>query len=302
MEQRQLLIEKYHYQDVQFLNKGWSVDQKWIGIKDQQKHLIRISDISMLHRRKWEFEQISRLYQQGWPVNRPLLFIEEEDIVIGIYMYIEAVDLETAIHLLPVSMQYDMGYFAGEALSAIHSLPIEADSINQYERMSKKMLKHIDQYLQKDLHFPDDQKVIDYIKNNLHILSDRPLVFQHGDYHIGNMLLVEFQNAAIIDFNRCDIGDPYEEFVRAYFFSRKQSIPFVIGQLDGYFKYGIPEDFHRLMKLYMADSLLSALVWSTQFSVSQTETLKEYALMIMDDYDQLEKDMPKWLKITKSAD
>jgi len=40
MEQRQLLIEKYHYQDVQFLNKGWSVDQKWIGIKDMQKHLI----------------------------------------------------------------------------------------------------------------------------------------------------------------------------------------------------------------------------------------------------------------------
>jgi hypothetical protein len=108
----------------------------------------------MLHRRKWEFEQISRLYQQGWPVNRPLLFIEEDDIVIGIYSYIEAVDLETTIEALPVSMQYDMGYFAGEALSAIHCLPIEADSISQYQRMSKKMLGHIEQYRQKGLHFP----------------------------------------------------------------------------------------------------------------------------------------------------
>lgn len=299
MEQRQRLIEKYHYQDVEFLNKGWSVDQKWIGIKDQQKHLIRISDISMLHRRKWEFEQISRLYQQGWPVNRPLLFIEEEDIVIGIYMYIEAQDLETSINLLPVSMQYDMGYFAGEALLAIHALPIETDSINQYERMSNKILKQIDLYHQKELHFANDHLVIDYIKDNLQLLSDRPLVFQHGDYHIGNMLLVEFQNAAIIDFNRCDIGDPYEEFIRAYFFSRKQSVPFVIGQLDGYFKYGIPADFHALMKLYMCHSMISALTWSTQFSVSQTETLKQYVLMVMDDYDQLKKDIPKWLENEK---
>jgi aminoglycoside phosphotransferase (APT) family kinase protein len=301
MEQRQLLIEKYHYHDVQFINKGWSVDQKWIGIKDQEKHLIRISDISMLHRRKWEFEQISRLYQQGWPVNRPLLFIEEEDIVIGIYMYIEAEDLETTIHVLPASMQYDMGYFAGEALSAIHALPIESDSLNQYERMSKKMLKHIDLYIQKELHFPNDHRVIEYIKNNLHMLSDRPLVFQHGDYHIGNMLLVEFQHAAIIDFNRCDIGDPYEEFVRAYFFSRRYSIPFVLGQLDGYFKYGIPTEFHKLMKLYMCHSMLSALTWSTQFSISQTETLKQFVLMVMDDYDQLNKDIPKWLENKKNA-
>jgi aminoglycoside phosphotransferase (APT) family kinase protein len=295
MEQRQLLIEKYHYQDVQFLNKGWSVDSKWIGIKDQQKHLIRISDISMKQRRQWEFEQISRLHQQGWPVNRPLLFIVEEDIVIGIYTYIEAMDLETTIHTLPESLKYDLGFFAGEALSAIHSLPIESDSINQYERMSNKMLKYIDSYIEKNLHFPNDHLVIDYIKSNLHLLADRPLVFQHGDYHVGNMLLVQFQHAAIIDFNRCDIGDPYEEFIRAYFFSRRYSIAFVLGQLDGYFKYGIPEDFHQLMKLYMCHSMISALTWSTQFSIGQTETLKQFVLMVMDDYDQLQKDKPHWL-------
>ncbi|MBV1708245.1 MAG: aminoglycoside phosphotransferase family protein [Erysipelothrix sp.] len=302
MEQRQLLIEKYHYQDVQYIHKGWSVDQKWIGIKGQEKHLIRISDISMLHRRKWEFDQITRLYQQGWPVNQPLQFIEEEDIVLGIYTYIEAEDLETNIHSLPESMQYDLGYFAGEALSAIHGLPIETDSINQYERMSKKMLKHIDAYIQKGLHFHNDHLVIEHIKNNLHLLSDRPLVFQHGDYHINNMLLIQFQHAAIIDFNRCDIGDPYEEFERAYFFSRKQSIPFVIGQLDGYFKFGIPDEFHQLMKLYMCHNMISALTWSTQFSLRQTEQLKEYVLMIMDDYDQLQRDIPKWLNMKKNAD
>ncbi|PKM67285.1 MAG: hypothetical protein CVU94_06650 [Firmicutes bacterium HGW-Firmicutes-19] len=296
MEQRQLLIDKYHYQEVHFLDKGWSIDQKWIGIKDQVKHLIRISDIQLRQRRKWEFEQISRLSQQGWPVNRPLLFIEEEDLVIGIYMYIEAEDLQATIHTLPESMQYDMGYFAGEALSAIHALPIETDSINQYEKMSKKMLKHIDVFNQKDLHFHNDHLVIDHIKKHLHLLSDRPLVFQHGDYHIGNMLLVQFQHAAIIDFNRCDIGDPYEEFDRAYFFSRRHSIPFVIGQLDGYFKFGIPDDFHQLMKLYMCHNMISALTWSTQFSIRHTEELMQYVLMVMDDYDQLRSDIPKWLR------
>ncbi len=295
MEQRQLLIDKYHYEDVRFLNKGWSADAKWIGIKGDQKHLIRISDISFLTRRQWEFEQIDRLYRQGWPVNQPLSFYTEESQVIAVYSYIEALDLEPNIHKLPVSMQYDMGFFAGEALLAIHSLPIQKDSVNQFERMSQKMLNYIDRYQQKKLSFPNDDKVIDYMKNHLSELSDRPLVFQHGDYHVGNMLLIEYQHTAIIDFNRCDIGDPYEEFIRAYFFSRKYSIPFVMGQLDGYFKHGIPKDFHRLMKLYMCHSMISALVWSTQFSIGQTETLRQFVEMVMDDYDQLTLDKPKWL-------
>lgn len=295
MEQRELLISKYEYQDVRFLDKGWSVDAKWIGVKDDQKHLIRISDIQFLLRRKWEFDQISRLYEQGWPVNRPISFFIEDTLVIAIYSYIEALDLEPNIHKLPASMQYDMGFFAGEALLAIHSLPIEADSINHYERMSQKMLTYIDRYLEKQLHFPNDDKVISFIKDHLNELSDRPLVFQHGDYHVGNMLLMEYQHAAIIDFNRCDIGDPYEEFSRAYFFSRRYSIPFVLGQLDGYFKQGISQDFHSLMKLYMCHTMISALTWSTQFSIGQTETLRQFVSMVMDDYDQLQLDKPKWL-------
>lgn len=37
--------------------------------------------------------------------------------------------------------------------------------------------------------FTGDDKVIEYIENNRHLLENRPQSFQHGDYHVGNMML-----------------------------------------------------------------------------------------------------------------
>ena len=39
----------------------------------------------------------------------------------------------------------------------------------------------------------------------------------------------------MIDFNRWDFGDPYEEFYKLQFFSRNVSPLFAYGQLQGYF-------------------------------------------------------------------
>ena len=45
------------------------------------------------------------------------------------------------------------------------------------------------------------------------MLANRPQSFQHGDYHIGNMM-IENNKIVIIDFDRYDFGDPWEEFNR----------------------------------------------------------------------------------------
>lgn len=43
--------------------------------------------------------------------------------------------------------------------------------------------------------------------------ENRPQCFQHGDYHIGNMM-IENGKLVVIDFDRYDFGDPWEEFNR----------------------------------------------------------------------------------------
>lgn len=49
--------------------------------------------------------------------------------------------------------------------------------------------------------------------------------------------------AGVIDFDNYDWGDPYHDFVKVALASKVDSVPFSIGQIDGYFNHEIPEDF-----------------------------------------------------------
>lgn len=56
------------------------------------------------------------------------------------------------------------------------------------------------------------------------MLKNRPQVFQHGDYHIGNMMIDTRNELRIIDFDRYDFGDPWEEFNRIVWCAQKTSL------------------------------------------------------------------------------
>ena len=57
-------------------------------------------------------------------------------------------------------------------------------------------------------------KIIEYLQGNRHLLSNRPQCFQHRDYHIRNMIITPSKELGIIDFNRFDYGDHFQEFNR----------------------------------------------------------------------------------------
>jgi aminoglycoside phosphotransferase (APT) family kinase protein len=46
------------------------------------------------------------------------------------------------------------------------------------------------------------------------ILKNRPQYYQHGDYHPGDMIIAPDGSLFVIDWNRDDFGDPWEEFNR----------------------------------------------------------------------------------------
>ena len=65
----------------------------------------------------------------------------------------------------------------------------------------------IKKYVECPIKYENGQAFIDYINENRHLLKNRPQVYQHGDYHIGNMMIDRGGQLHVIDFNRNDYGD-----------------------------------------------------------------------------------------------
>lgn len=124
-------------------------------------------------------------------------------------------------------------------------------------------------------------------------LGNRPQCFQHGDYHVGNMVITIKGELGIIDFNRIDYGDPWEEFNRITFCVNTSPI-FASGYINGYFDDEVPDLFFRLIALYIASNQLSAIPWVISFGKKEVATMLKQAENIMAWYNGLKTYIPNW--------
>ena len=53
------------------------------------------------------------------------------------------------------------------------------------------------------------------------------------------------KEVGVINFNRWEITDPYEEFYKLSSFGVESSVPYCVGQINSYFDENIPNDFWR---------------------------------------------------------
>lgn len=111
--------------------------------------------------------------------------------------------------------------------------------------------------------FEGADNYITYLNNNRHLLARRPQCFQHGDYHIGNMM-IEKNKIVIIDFDRYDFGDPWEEFNRIVWCVQVSPL-FATGLINGYFENEVPMEFWDLLALYISNNMISSIPWAIQF-------------------------------------
>ena len=119
---------------------------------------------------------------------------------------------------------------------------------------------------------------------NAHYLKVRPNQFQHDDFHLENIILKDKKYAGVIDFINFDWGDPFHDFVKVSLFSRETSIPFSVGQINGYFNHNIPEDFWRLYSIYAAMAIFSSVVWSIKKSPQQLDKMIERIYVVLEDH------------------
>ncbi len=278
------------------IDKGWSGDKKYCATTaGGEKFLLRISPHEKLARCKRIFAQMQQVAALGIPMCRPLELGTCQEGVYSIQSWVDGEDAEEVIPHLPPDRQYTYGLDAGRILARIHTLPAPADAPDWASRFNAKLDRKIAMYESCPLKYEEDEAILAYIAANRHLLDGRPQCYQHGDYHIGNMMLDMEGKLTIIDFDRDDHGDPWEEFNRIVWCA--QAAPrFAAGMVDGYFGDTVPVEFWKLLALYICSNTLSSLPWAIPFGEGEIEVMRNQAADILRWYDHLQNTVPAWYR------
>lgn len=274
--------------------KGWSNDKKYcVTDENEMRYLLRISESSLHDAKLSEFHMMKKVAALHVPMCKPLEFGLCKEGVYSIQSWIDGVDAEEVIHTLSDTKQYVYGLEAGRILCKIHSIPAPDDQEDWEIRFNRKIDAKIKKYNECPIKYEGGEAFLTYINENRHLLKNRPQVYQHGDYHIGNMMIDRSGQLQIIDFNRNDYGDPWEEFNRIVWCGQKSPL-FASGMVNGYFDGNVPIEFWKLLALYISSNTLSSVYWAIPFGQSEVETMLNQAKEILSWYDNMQTPVPSW--------
>lgn len=276
------------------INKGWSSDQKYC-VTDQNgvRYLLRVSDISQHDAKQAEFNVMKQLAELDIPMCKPIEFGTCNEGVYSIQSWIDGVDAEQVIGNYSQDLQYNYGVQAGRILRKIHSIPAPATQQDWETFFNRKMDRKIKNYGECPIKYQNGKALIDYINQNRYLLKGRPQTYQHGDYHIGNMMIGNDGQLYVIDFNRSDYGDPWEEFNRIVWCAQKSPM-FASGMVNGYFDNAVPMDFWRLLALYISSNTLSSVYWAIPFGQEEVDVMLNQAKEVFSWYDNMQRVVPSW--------
>ncbi|MCI8387565.1 MAG: phosphotransferase [Clostridiales bacterium] len=277
----------------ELINKGWSCDKKYcVTNADGTKYLLRITPTEKSVHRQDMFCMQHKVAELGVPMCKPIEFGNCDEGVYMIQTWIDGSDAEEVVPTLPKSEQYLLGYEAGQILTKIHQIPAPDTQPEWEARFNAKIDRKIKMYTDCPIKFDGADSIIEYLNANRHLLKNRPQCFQHGDYHIGNMM-IENGKIVIIDFDRYDFGDPWEEFNRIVWCA--QAAPtFACGMVDGYFTDQIPPKFWSLLALYISSNMLSSIPWAIPFGQGEIDTMLNQAKDVLSWYDNMNNPIPTW--------
>ena len=109
----------------------------------------------------------------------------------GVYTllsYLPGADGETAVETMTDEEAYSLGVEAGKCLKKLHAVEIPPQEKTWWERYLLKMPRKIAALQVCEYKLPMQEKILKYYKDHHELMKDRPLVFCHGDYHLGNMM------------------------------------------------------------------------------------------------------------------
>ncbi|MEA5040461.1 MAG: phosphotransferase [Clostridiaceae bacterium] len=282
------------YANKTIINKGWSCDKKYcVTADDGTKYLLRITPHEKSAARNNMFSMMQQVSRLGVPMCQPIEFGFCNEGVYSVQSWIDGSDAEVVIPTLPDNEQYSYGMKAGKILKVIHSIAAPSTQEDWEIRFNRKIDNKIKMYSECPIKYENGECFLAYIDTNRHLLKNRPQVFQHGDYHIGNMMIDTKNELQIIDFDRYDFGDPWEEFNRIVWCAQKTPL-FASGMVNGYFDNRVPIKFWQLLALYISSNMLSSIPWAIPFGQGEIDTMQNQAKDILQWYDNMKNPIPSW--------
>lgn len=290
-------IGELHFVSKELIEKGWSGDKKYcVTIEDGRKYLLRIVPSERCVGKEAWYENMFRMHREIAKLNlsvcESLEFGECEEGLYFLQTWVEGQDAEAVLPALAKEEQYAHGLEAGRMLQKMHTIPAPENQSDWGERFNRKTNRKIQMYRDCPVQFEGAENLIEYIEANRHLLTGRPQCFQHGDYHIGNMMVSDGK-LVVIDFDRYDFGDPWEEFNRIVWCAQKAPV-FARGMVDGYFDGQVPMEFWRLLAFYICSNTLSSVPWAVPYGQAQVDIMLEQAFEVLGWYDNMKNPVPTW--------
>lgn len=286
-------MKKWNFISKEPIRRGWSGDEKFCAVtEDGLKYLLRLFAPEKVQKAGACFEMQKQLAALGISMCQPLDFGICETGAWSVQRWISGESAEEALPALPREEQYRYGLEAGRLLKTIHSIPAPAGWPDWEARFNAKIDRKISMYRDCPISFDGADAMMNYIEANRHLLAGRPQCFQHGDYHTGNMML-ENGKLVIIDFDRFDFGDPWEEFNRIVWCAQL-SPAFASGMVDGYFDNAVPMEFWKLLALYIGSNMLSSIPWAIPFGQGEIDVMLNQAEDVLSWYQNMTDPVPRW--------
>ena len=284
------------WKTIRLIDEGWSADKKYY-IEDNKgfQYLLRISEGQSYEEESHLYNALRKLNKKDIRVSKLLDsgLCNNGKNTFRLFNWIEGLEIIKIIGNLSEKEQYEYGYESGKILRKIHKIGSPSNRLSWGEHYHQKIDNKIASYRNCGITFPNSEHIIDYIQKRRSLIDGRPQSFHHGDYHLGNMLVTPDKQLGVIDFNRLDFGDPWEEFNRIPW-SASKSICFASGQINGYFNNEVPDDFFELMALYIGVNQLGSIPWAIPYGAKELEILLSQTKEVLDWYENFDQVIPKW--------
>jgi aminoglycoside phosphotransferase (APT) family kinase protein len=279
---------------------GWSQNLKY-KVKDisGKDYILRVSDISLFDDKEQEYGNIMRLSQNDILIPKPIEFglCNGGKNVYMLLTWIDGEAVEDVVSNLDESLQYQLGYSSGRLLRKIHDYSTVDSKINWGTEYENNIENMINEYKSTSISIHYEQEIISYIHANKHLLNWRPQVIRHGDFHVGNLIITPDKEIGVIDFDKCAIGDGWEEF-GGIVWAARLSQRFAKGQVDGYFSGEVPDEFFRLLALYIGIYALEHVVRSVEhhqdtMAIESIYSNTDFMTKMFENYDTY---IPNWYR------
>ncbi len=260
---------------VQPIHKGWSGDKKYyVETKDGEQLLLRVSDISTYDAKQYEFDVMKKMSSVGMKMSLPI------DIgvcnggknVYQLLTWCDGEEAKEALYNMSESEQYAYGQKAANVLKLMETIEYKPASSEWSKCFRERVKYYIELYQKCGYTFKNDELILGYLQANYHCIGERPTALMHMDFQTDNMVISPNGELYTIDFQMCGVADPYHVLTGAGV-SAMYSVPFAMGQIEGYFGKVVPYDFWDKYNYYMIAEMLYAFTVGVNMEEEREETL-----------------------------